>query len=67
MTSKTTRQRANDAQTRATQHADDPRNSVRKQHERRANQHATTCRTARATDEKILNRGCVYTKQILNK
>jgi hypothetical protein len=53
MTSKTTRQRANDVQTRPTQHADDPRNSVRKQRERRANQHVTTSGTAHVTGDKI--------------
>jgi hypothetical protein len=51
MICETTRQRANDARTRATQHADDTRNSARNERERRANQHVTTCETARATDE----------------
>ena len=41
-----TRQRENDARTRATQHADNTRNSA---HDQRVNQHATTCGTARAT------------------
>jgi hypothetical protein len=32
-----------------------------------ANEHATTCGTARATGENMLSRGHVYTKQISNK
>ena len=51
MTRETARQRANDARTRATQHADDTRNSARDERERRANQHATKCGTTRVTDE----------------
>jgi hypothetical protein len=37
MTRETARQHATDAQTRATYHADDTRNSARDQHERRTN------------------------------
>jgi hypothetical protein len=65
MTRETIRQRADNARTRATQHADNTRNSVRDKRERRTNQHATTCGTARATGEKILNRRRIYTKQML--
>ena len=46
-----TRQRENNARTRATQHADDTRNSARDQRERHVNQHATTCGTTRMIDE----------------
>ena len=51
MTSETVRQRANDTRTRATQHADDTRNSARDQRKGRANHHATTRGTAPATDD----------------
>jgi hypothetical protein len=39
MTSETARKHANDARTRATQHADDTRNSAHDQRERCANRH----------------------------
>jgi hypothetical protein len=51
ITRETPRQQANNARTRATQHADDTQSNARDERERRANQHATTCGAARATDE----------------
>jgi hypothetical protein len=39
MTSETARQRANEARTRATQHADDTQNSAHNQRKRCANRH----------------------------
>ena len=51
MTRETTRQRVNDARPRATQHADDARNSVRDQRERRANLHVNEHITREQRDD----------------